>query len=69
MRSVGIAILDVDMKRFAKKCANQYACGASVVKNVAGNEDIVIQGDVTDEVIDLMVEESDEIFPSSIEIE
>jgi translation initiation factor 1 (eIF-1/SUI1) len=28
--------------------ANKFACGASIVRNVHGKDDIVIQGDVAD---------------------
>lgn len=41
---------DVDLKKAAKLFANKFATGASVTKNASGDDEIVIQGDVADEV-------------------
>lgn len=44
-------MIGVDLKKAAKMFANKFACGASVVKNVQKKQDeIVIQGDVADDV-------------------
>lgn len=36
--------------------ANKFACGSSVTKNNQGNDEIVVQGDVSDEIFDLILE-------------
>lgn len=48
--------LDVDLKKAAKLFANKFACGSSVTKNNQGNDEIVVQGDVSDEIFDLILE-------------
>ena len=40
---------DIDLKKAAKTFANKFACGSSVVKNNQGNDEIVVQGDVSDD--------------------
>ncbi|KNZ48644.1 hypothetical protein VP01_551g10 [Puccinia sorghi] len=49
----GLHLFDVDLKKLAKLFANKFATGASVTKNNQGEDEIVIQGDVSDEVLDL----------------
>lgn len=41
---------DVDMKKLAKKFASKFATGASVSKNLETKDEIIIQGDVGEEV-------------------
>jgi len=48
---------DVDLKKAAKQMANKFARGASVSKNVEGKEEIVVQGDLVDEIEELLVEQ------------
>lgn len=40
----------VDLKKLAKMFASKFATGSSVTKNNQGEDEIVIQGDVSDEV-------------------
>ncbi|RKP09020.1 translation initiation factor SUI1, partial [Thamnocephalis sphaerospora] len=51
----GLHLFDVDLKKAAKMFANKFACGSSVTKNNQGNDEIVVQGDVTDEVRELIL--------------
>ncbi|KAI8052313.1 translation initiation factor SUI1 [Syncephalis plumigaleata] len=51
----GLHLFDVDMKKAAKMFANRFACGSSVTKNNQGKDEIVVQGDVTDDVRDLIL--------------
>ncbi|CAI4043829.1 hypothetical protein SKDZ_10G2210 [Saccharomyces kudriavzevii ZP591] len=46
----GLEIFDIDMKKLAKTFASKFATGCSVSKNVEKKEEVVIQGDVMDEV-------------------
>lgn len=45
---------DIDLKKAAKLLAQKYATGASVTKNAQGLDEIVVQGDVSDEVLELV---------------
>jgi density-regulated protein DRP1 len=42
------------LKKAAKVFANKFACGASVTKTIIGNDEIVVQGDCSDELLDLI---------------
>jgi density-regulated protein len=46
----------VDIKKAAKTLANKFARGASVSKTVEGKEEIVVQGDLVDEIEEFVVE-------------
>ncbi|KAJ1981185.1 Translation machinery-associated protein 22 [Dimargaris xerosporica] len=43
-------VFDIDLKKAAKMFASRYACGSSVSKNNQNQDEIVIQGDVMEEV-------------------
>lgn len=45
------------MKKAAKQFASKFATGSSVTKNAQGLDEIVIQGDVADEVVDMIEEQ------------
>ena len=44
------------MKKAAKQFASKFATGASVTKNPQGQDEIVIQGDVSDDVLEMIEE-------------
>ncbi|ODV83378.1 hypothetical protein CANARDRAFT_30004 [[Candida] arabinofermentans NRRL YB-2248] len=46
----GLEVFGVDMKSLAKTFASKFATGASVTKNAEKKDEVVIQGDVGDEV-------------------
>ena len=48
--------LDIDLKKAAKNFASKFACGSSVVKNNQGNDEIVVQGDVSEDLYDYILE-------------
>jgi density-regulated protein len=48
--------IDVDLKKAAKLFAQRFATGGSVTKNAAGIDEIVVQGDVSQEIYDMIVE-------------
>ncbi|KIL64000.1 hypothetical protein M378DRAFT_24773 [Amanita muscaria Koide BX008] len=50
----GLEAFGVDLKKAAKQFASKFATGASVTKNAQGLEEIVVQGDVGDEVFELI---------------
>jgi density-regulated protein DRP1 len=51
---VNLQAHDIELKKAAKLFANKFACGSSVVKNPQGLEEIVIQGDVSDQLLDFI---------------
>ncbi|KAJ8654794.1 hypothetical protein O0I10_009515 [Lichtheimia ornata] len=51
----GLEIFDVDLKKAAKMFANRFACGSSVAKNNQNQDEIVVQGDFSDEIHDLIL--------------
>ncbi|EPQ58864.1 density-regulated protein DRP1 [Gloeophyllum trabeum ATCC 11539] len=53
----GLEAFDIDLKKAAKLFAQTFATGASVTKNAQGLDEIVVQGDVSDEVFDMIREE------------
>lgn len=49
----GLENFGIDLKKLAKLFASHFATGSSVTKNNQAEDEIVIQGDVSDEVLDL----------------
>ncbi|CCE73144.1 Piso0_000165 [Millerozyma farinosa CBS 7064] len=45
----GLEVCNIDMKKLAKTFASKFATGASVTKNAEKKEEILVQGDVSDE--------------------
>lgn len=45
----GLEIINIDMKKLAKTFASKFATGASVTKNAEKKEEILVQGDVSDD--------------------
>ncbi|KAG6850225.1 Translation machinery-associated protein 22 [Arthromyces matolae] len=52
----GLEAFGIDLKKAAKQFASKFATGASVTKNVHGQDEIVVQGDVSDEIVDMIEE-------------
>ncbi|KAI1928768.1 Translation machinery-associated protein 22 [Ophidiomyces ophidiicola] len=46
----------LDLKKLAKELGKKFATGSSVTKNPAGAEEITVQGDVSDDVLEWLVE-------------
>lgn len=46
----GLEVFEIDMKKLAKTFASKFATGCSVSKNAEKKEEIVVQGDVAEEV-------------------
>lgn len=55
--------IDIDLKVAAKFFGTKFACGSSVT----GDDEIVIQGDVKDELFDIIPEKWPEIDEDSID--
>ncbi|KAF5377343.1 hypothetical protein D9757_008026 [Collybiopsis confluens] len=54
----GLEAFGIDLKKAAKQFASKFATGASVTKNPQGLEEIVVQGDVSDEVVEMIEAEA-----------
>ena len=50
----GLEAFGVDLKKVAKQLASKFATGASVTKNPQGQDEIVVQGDVSDEILEMI---------------
>jgi density-regulated protein DRP1 len=50
----GLEAFDIDLKKAAKQLAGRFETGASVSKNAQGQDEIVVQGDVSDEVVEMI---------------
>lgn len=59
----GMSTFSIDPKKAAKAFANRFSCGSSVT----GDDEIVIQGDVADDLIDFIQEKWSEIEEECIE--
>ncbi|KAL7410490.1 density-regulated protein DRP1 [Mrakia frigida] len=55
---LGLETFGIDLKKASKIFAQKFATGSSVTKNPQGQEDITVQGDVTDEIADILLEPS-----------
>lgn len=44
----------IDLKKAAKQFASKFATGASVTKNTQGQDEVVVQGDVSDDVLEMI---------------
>ena len=49
-------MIGVDLKKAAKLFAQKFATGSSVTKNPQGLEEIVVQGDVSGEIVEMIEE-------------
>ncbi|QKX53942.1 uncharacterized protein TRUGW13939_01022 [Talaromyces rugulosus] len=52
----GIEAHGLDLKKVAKELGKKFATGSSVTKSPAGTEEITIQGDVSDDLFDWLVD-------------
>ncbi|KAG5220600.1 Translation machinery-associated protein [Salix suchowensis] len=54
----GLEAFGIDLKKAAKQFASKFATGASVTKNAQGLDEVVVQGDVSDEIVDMIEQEA-----------
>jgi len=52
----GLEAFNVDLKKAAKFFATKFATGASVTKNQQGQDEIVVQGDVSSDIVEMIEE-------------
>lgn len=63
----GLEAFNLDLKKIAKEFGKKFATGSSVTKTPSGGEEIVVQGDVSPEIEDLLLENYKDIPRDNIE--
>lgn len=64
----GLEQHDLDLKKMAKEFGKKFATGSSVTKTAAGGEVITIQGDVSDELEEWLLEKYPQIPEDNIDL-
>jgi density-regulated protein DRP1 len=64
----GLEAFGLENKKMAKELGKKFATGASVTKVPSGGEEIVVQGDVSDEIEEWLLEKYKEIPEDNIEL-
>ena len=59
----GLEAHGLDLKKMAKELGKKFATGSSVTKVASGGEEITVQGDVSDDVYDWLVEKYEDQIP------
>lgn len=59
----GLEAFDLELKKVAKEFGKKFATGSSVTKTPSGGEEIVVQGDVSDEIEEFLLEKYKDIIP------
>jgi density-regulated protein len=52
-----LELFGFDLKKVSKDFGKRFATGSSVTKTPAGGEEIVVQGDVSDDISDMLSQE------------
>jgi density-regulated protein len=64
----GLEAFGLDLKKVAKDFGKKFATGSSVTKLAGGGEEIVVQGDVSDEIEEFLLEKYKEIPAVNVEL-
>lgn len=64
----GLEAFGLDLKKMAKEFGKKFATGSSVTKLPSGGEEITVQGDVSDEIEEFLLEKFKEIPEDNIEL-
>ncbi|POR31311.1 Translation machinery-associated protein 22 [Tolypocladium paradoxum] len=65
---IGLEAFGLELKKVAKDLGKKFATGSSVTKVPSGGEEIVVQGDVSEEVEEFLLEKYKEIPEDNIEL-
>ena len=63
----GLEAHGMDLKKVAKEFGKKFATGSSVTKTPSGSEEIVVQGDLSDEIYDFVTERWPEIPEENVD--
>jgi density-regulated protein len=64
----GLEAFGLDLKKVAKDFGKKFATGSSVTKLASGGEEIVVQGDVSDEIEEFLMDNYKQIPEDNIEL-
>lgn len=64
----GLEAFGLDNKKVAKDFGKKFATGSSVTKLPSGGEEIVVQGDVSDEIEEFILEKYKSVPEDNIEL-
>lgn len=64
----GLEPFGLELKKVSKDFGKKFATGSSVTKLANGTEEIVVQGDVSDEIEEFLLEKYKEIPEDNIEL-
>ena len=64
----GLEAFGLELKKVAKEFGKKFATGSSVTRLPSGGEEIVVQGDVSDEIEEFLLEKYKEIPEDNIEL-
>jgi len=59
----GLELFGLDLKRVSKDFGKKFATGSSVTKTASGGEEIVVQGDVSEEIEEFLLEKYEGVIP------
>ncbi|KAK7423328.1 Translation machinery-associated protein 22 [Neonectria punicea] len=65
---IGLEAFGLELKKVAKDLGKKFATGSSVTKLPSGGEEIVVQGDVSEEIEEFLVEKYKDIPEDHIEL-
>lgn len=65
IKTVSMTFLDIDLKEASKVFSSKFSCGSSVT----GDDEIVIQGDVSDDLFDFLPEKWPQVIKNSTKID
>jgi len=63
----GLEAHGLELKKLAKDMGKKFATGASVTKTPSGGEEITVQGDLSDDIFDWIVEQYPDVPEDNIE--
>jgi density-regulated protein DRP1 len=63
----GLEAFGLDLKKVAKEFGKKFACGSSVTKSASGGEEIVVQGDLSDDILEYIEEKYEQVPVDNID--
>ena len=63
----GLETFGLDLKKVAKDLGKKFACGSSVTKSAAGQDEIVVQGDLSDDILEYIEEKYPDVPVDNID--
>ena len=64
----GLEAFGLDIKKVAKDFGKKFATGSSVTKIPGGGEEITVQGDLSDDILEFLVDKYDEVPEENVEL-